>query len=73
MAEPRRAVLHLAAAADYLGTTPKALRCRIARGLVPYRSLGSRIIFVQQELDQFLLRLPGVSLDEARHNLEVRR
>jgi hypothetical protein len=52
-------------AAAYLNWTEQALRARIARRQVPFRRLGSRIIFIPRELDQFLAVLEGVSVEQA--------
>jgi hypothetical protein len=66
------AALDVRGAAVFLGTTEKALRGMIARQLVPYRRLNSRIVLVRSDLEQFLDGLPGVTLDEARTNREAR-
>jgi len=64
--------LDVRGAAAFLGTTEKTLRGLIARQLVPYRRLNSRIILVRSELERFLVDLPGVTIDEAKLNLEIR-
>jgi hypothetical protein len=33
-----------------LGDSEKGIRAKVARGLIPYRRLGSRIIFVDDEI-----------------------
>lgn len=77
-AEPRLTemwpdVLDVAKAARLLGMTERALRGRVARRLVPYRRYGSRIIFLKHELERLIADLPGVSIAEARNNLQGRR
>ena len=59
-------------AAAFLGTTEKTIRGMISRQLIPYRRLNSRIILVRSELERFLVDLPGVTIDEAKLNLEIR-
>ena len=73
LSTPDRQVLDVAGAALLLGATHKAVRQRIARRLLPYRKLGSRILFLRTELEEFLAALPGCTLSEAQQNLEVRR
>jgi hypothetical protein len=66
------AVLDVRGAAAFLGTTEKTIRGMISRQLIPYRRLNSRIILVRSELERFLVDLPGVTIDEAKLNLEIR-
>jgi hypothetical protein len=73
---PRRlngAVLGVREAAAFLGTTEKTLRGLIARQLVPFHRLSSRIILLRSELASFLAGLPGCTPDEARANQAVRQ
>ena len=65
---PRRIagkVLDVATQAQYLGETEKQLRAQIARGIIPYRKLGGRIIFIADEVTEFLRQLPGVDAQQA--------
>jgi hypothetical protein len=54
------------------GLTEKCLRSQVARGLIPYRRLGGRIIFVASEMTAFLNCLPGVDAQTALANLAAR-
>ncbi len=67
------ALKDLASLAAQLGVTDKKLRGDVARGLIPYRRHGGRIIFVEQEVLDFFLRLPGVTVSEALANQAVRQ
>lgn len=58
--------------ANLVGTTPKAIRQRIARRTLPFRKLGGRIIFFKNELEEFLRDLPGCSVEEAQINTMAR-
>jgi len=72
---PRRldgAVLDVATMARDLGDTEKGIRAKVARGLLPYRRLGSRICFLRDDVSAYLRRLPGVSVDEALANGKAR-
>ncbi len=59
-------------AAPPLGMTEKALRKRIERGQIPYRKLGRRILIPIQELDEFLIALPGQTAEAAIAAVEER-
>lgn len=58
----------VATLAAMLGTTEAKIRSSVARGLLPYRRWGGRIVFLESEVEEFLKKLPGVSVEEAiRH------
>jgi excisionase family DNA binding protein len=66
--------MDVASAAEYLGCTVKTLRAHIARGLIPYKRWGGRLTLgSKNELDTFFANLPGVSVQEARRNVEARQ
>jgi hypothetical protein len=72
---PRRLdgrVKDVATIARELGDTEKGIRAKVTRGLIPYRRLGSRIIFVDDEISAWLRQLPGVGVDQALENLAAR-
>jgi hypothetical protein len=54
------AVLDIAGVALLLGTTEKCVRAQIARGRLPARRLGSRIVVLREELLARLRSLPRV-------------
>ena len=56
-----------------LGVSEKKLRGDLARGLLPYRRFGGRILFVEAEVLDFFRRLPGVTVAAALANHAVRR
>jgi hypothetical protein len=66
------AALDIHAGAQLFGGTEKQMRAMVARGVVPYRRIGSRIIFLKSELETWLAGLPGVTLAEAADNRKVR-
>lgn len=66
------ALLDVAAVAVLLGCSEKTVRARVSRHLLPFRRLGSRIVFRRDELQQFLDALPGVSVEEAQANVAMR-
>ena len=73
---PRRIngfVLDMSTAAQFAGWSKKAMQARVERGRVPFRKDGGRIIFLRDELEDFLRALPGVSVDEALKNERARR
>ncbi len=72
---PRRInglVLDMLSAAQFTGWTEKTMRARVGRGRVPYRRDGGRIIFLRDELETFLRKLPGVTVEEALENEAAR-
>jgi len=74
-AGPRRLageLLDIRGAAELLGTTELTIRGQIARGRLPYRRLGGRLVCIRGELLDFIRSLPGVNIDEAQANLEAR-
>jgi excisionase family DNA binding protein len=62
--------LSLAETAQLTGSTIKAIRNRIARGQLPYRKLGRRVLVPEQDLKIFLEALPGVTAKEAVEAVE---
>jgi len=74
--KPRRidgVVKDVAATAVMLGETEKAVRTQTARGLLPHRKLGGRIIYLEREILTFLEQLPGVTLAQALANVAARQ
>lgn len=69
---PQTQVLDVVEAANLLGTTPKAVRQRVARRTLPFRKLGGRIIFLKEQLEEFVRDLPGCSVEEAQANMMAR-
>jgi excisionase family DNA binding protein len=63
----------VAALAAMLGTSEGKIRSAVARGLLPYHRWGGRIVFLTTEVEEFLRRLPGVSVDEAVQNVGARK
>ena len=59
------ALLDIPALAAKLGESEKAARAQIARGMIPYRRLGGRIVVLADELDRYLQALPGVTVEQA--------
>jgi excisionase family DNA binding protein len=53
-------------AAALVRRTTTALYRMVARGQIPYRKCGRRLLFRRAELERFLAGLPGKSLEEVR-------
>lgn len=66
-------VLDVRGAADLLGCTPKAIRKRVERRMIPFRRWGGRLLFRTTELESFIAALPGCTLEEAQINQERKR
>jgi hypothetical protein len=65
-------VLYVEGAAELFNTTPKAIRAKVARRLLPFHKLDGRVIFFRDELEEFLRDLPGCSVGEAQANVVLR-
>lgn len=48
--------------------TQSQIRHLIERRQIPFRRLGGRIVFLRRELEAFLARAPGCSVEEAVRN-----
>jgi excisionase family DNA binding protein len=59
-----KAVLTVMEAAYYLGSTEKTLHDLVRNGQIPFRKRGSKIVFIQRELDAWLDQLPGLRLKD---------
>ena len=58
-------LMDVAAGAAFLGISERALRARIARRQIPFRRFHGRVVLVRSELEAFINRLRGCSLDDA--------
>jgi hypothetical protein len=56
--------------AEHWDTTEKAVRHRIARGQIPFRRLGRRILIPLDQLERFEALLDGRTAEEAAAALE---
>jgi hypothetical protein len=54
------------------GWSEKITRGMIDRRTIPHHKMNGRIIFLRSELLEWLSDLPGVTVEEARANLEQR-
>ena len=52
--------------ADLLRRSPAAIRNMVMRKIIPYRKPGGRLLFVKDELEEWVLRSEGVSLDDLK-------
>lgn len=66
-------VKDVAAMAEQLGVTEGKVRSAVARGCLPHRRWGGRIVFLASEVEAFLGALPGVTAAEALENVAARR
>ena len=53
-------VLKVKDVAEMLGTSPANVRLLTYRGRLPGRKMGGRIVFLEEELREYLKRLPKV-------------
>ncbi len=72
---PRRVnglLMDVASLARKYGMSEKKVRSDVARGLLPHRRMGGRILFLEDEIMDFYRRLPGVTASEALANIAAR-
>lgn len=62
---PECRYLDTSGAAAYLGRTPGAVYELVAKRMIPFRRLGSRLVFDCYELDTYVDSLEGVDAEEA--------
>ena len=62
-------LLDVFAAARMLGWSEKMLRARVIRRTVPFRRLGSRLVFRRRDLEAFTAALDGCGFEEALANM----
>jgi excisionase family DNA binding protein len=55
--------LTLPKAAEFMGLSHASIYKLVAVGKIPYRKQGRRLLFLKCELEQYLLQLPGLSLE----------
>jgi hypothetical protein len=66
-------ILDCRTAAEIFGGTERLWYSRAARGIVPHRKWGGRLIFLRSEVEAFFVgTLPGVTLAEAKANIAAR-
>lgn len=66
MPAPRdRLVMSLKEYAEKMGVSEKAARQQVARRQIPFKKLGARVVISVAELELFLARLPGATVEEA--------
>jgi len=51
-------------AGDFLRKSPAAVRNLVMRKIIPFRKVGGRLLFIREELEQWILRSPGVRIDD---------
>jgi len=51
-------------AADLLRKSPAAVRNLVMRRAIPYRKPGGRLVFLRDELEQWVRKSPGVSIED---------
>lgn len=66
------ALKDVGALAEMLGTSEGKIRSAVARGLLPHRRWGGRVVFLVSEIEAFIQALPGVNLEEALGNIRRR-
>ena len=50
--------------AEFLSKSPGAVRNLVLRKAIPYRKVGGRLYFIQQEIKDWISDSPGLRLDD---------
>jgi excisionase family DNA binding protein len=53
-------------AADLLRKSPAAVRNLVMRRAIPYRKPGGRLVFIRDELLEWVRQAPGVSINDLK-------
>ena len=57
-------ILNIEETAIKLKRTPRAIRGLVLRRAIPFRKVGGRILFIEDEIDRWILSSPGKALEE---------
>ena len=52
--------------ADLLSRSPAAIRNLVLRRKIPFRKPGGRLVFVRGEIEEWIEKAPGISLNELK-------
>ena len=53
-------------AADLLRRSPAALRNLVMRQAIPFRKTGGKLLFIREELEQWIRESPGTTIDDLK-------
>jgi len=53
-------------AGDLLRKSPAAVRNLVMRKAIPFRKVGGRLVFIREELEEWIRRSPGVTIDDLK-------
>jgi len=51
-------------ASRFLQRSPAAVRNPVMRRAIPFRKVGGRLLFIREELGKWILRCPGVRMED---------
>ena len=58
-------ILNTKEVAKYIKRSESSVRNLVARGQIPFRQCGGRrLVFIKQELDQWIMEAPGTKLEK---------
>ena len=50
----------------FLGRSPAAIRNLVLRHAIPFRKVGGRLVFLPREIEQWIEKAPGLSLQDLK-------
>jgi len=51
-------------AGQFLRRSPAAIRNMVLRRVIPHRKVAGRLIFLREELEEWVRRSPGLTIDD---------
>jgi predicted DNA-binding transcriptional regulator AlpA len=66
MTEPQlsQRLWHVQECAEFLGRSQSAVRNLVLRRQIPFRHVAGRLVFFPDEIDRWIRKAPGVSLED---------
>jgi len=59
-------ILTINETAIFLHRSPAAVRGLVKRGAIPYRKIGGRVSFLEHEITAWVMKSPGVRLEQVQ-------
>jgi len=64
-------ILDIHQTSKFIHRSPGAIRNLVLRGRIPYRKVGGRrLVFLQEELEKWIMSAPGLRLEEITRKIE---
>ena len=64
----KKEILNAKQVAEFLGRSPAAVRNLVLRRCIPYRKLAGRLVFLKNEIDEWIRNAPGLSINDLKNH-----